>query len=97
MTAKTSDGMAAAAATCAAGLWTVVLVVFTDGSRSPRWYPPMPVPLKQYLSHTVGSPKRSASLSENVRSMHYISAPNPISLLLPSQLFLRKRACTYAV
>ena len=40
-------------------------------------YPPIPVPLTQYLFLTSGASKRSASLSENVRSMHFIRSPSP--------------------
>ena len=38
-------------------------------------YPPIPVPLTQYLFLTSGASKRSASLSENVRSIHFHSFP----------------------
>jgi len=50
-----------------------------EGSLSPSLYPPIPVPLTQYLFQTAGAPKRSASLSENVMSMHFICSPPPVN------------------
>jgi len=56
-----------------------VVLFDVEGSLSPSLYPPIPVPLTQYLFLTSGAPKRSASLSENVRSMHFIRSPPPVN------------------
>ena len=61
----------------------VLFVLFdVEGPLSPSapiLYPPIPVPLTQYLFLTSGASKRSASLSENVRSMHFIRSPPPVN------------------
>ena len=57
----------------------VVVLFDVEGSLSPSLYPPIPVPLTQYLFQTSGAPKRSASLSENVRSMHFIRSLPPVN------------------
>ena len=59
-----------------AALLVVVVLFDVEGSLSPSLYPPIPVPLTQYLFQTSGVPKRSASLSENVRSMHFVRPPS---------------------
>ena len=76
----------------------VVVLFDVEGSLSPSLYPPIPVPLTQYLFQTSGAPKRSASLSENVKSMHFIRSPPPVNppalwlvLLIHSHIQQRER------
>jgi len=60
----------------------VVVLFDVEGFLSPSLYPPIPVPLTQYLFQTSGAPKRSASLSENVRSMQeYKAAPVAVNCI----------------
>lgn len=58
-----------------AALLKTTVLFKVEGSLSPSLYPPIPVPLTQVWFQTAGAPKRSASLFENVMSMHFIRFP----------------------